>query len=356
MGRKRRKDLHLPKRMYERRGKFYFDSPVTKKWEPLGGDIVTALAQYGKLIGPQWNGRKLSDTFQRYKTQVTPLPLQGRPRTKEAIDNEIRTIDRFNCVFGELHQDELTQQMLYRYIDERIDEREEFKHLNKPAPSAARHDVRFLKKVLAKGIKWAAGTTNAALNLQYEPDAVDARDVTTDEFGIVYAAANDRVQIVMDIADLTGLRRKDILKIHIERDIRDDGIHITQGKTLKPIIVEWTPALRQVIDRALALKPDIPKVFLIRNLQGKPYTPRGFGAIWQKLMRKLSRPGKGGSTPRLPERFKFKNLRRRAATEKAKATSVAEAAAMLDHADEKTTRKHYISNDAIKPNKVKPVR
>ena len=355
MGRRRRKDLHLPKRMYERRGKFYFDSPVTGKWEPLGSDIVMALAAYGKLIGPQWSGRTLSDTIQRYKTQITPLPLRGRPRTKEAIDNEIRTLTRFDKVFGELHQDELTQQMLYKYIDERIDEREEFKGHNKPAPSAARHDVRFLKKVLVKGIKWGAGTTNVALGLEYDADPVDARDVTQDEFDVVYAAANERVQIVMDIADITGLRRKDILKIRIA-DITEEGINVRQAKTLKPIVVEWTPTLRAVVDRALALKPDIPKAFLIRNQQGEPYSPRGFGALWQKLMRKLTRRGKGGGGPALPERFKFKNLRRKAATDKAKATSIAEASQMLDHADEKTTRKHYIGEAAVKPNKVRPVR
>ena len=87
---------------------------------------------------------------------------------------------------------------------------------------------------------------------------------------------------------ITGLRRKDILKIRIDRDLHEDGIHIVQGKTLKPIIVEWTPALRAVVDRGLALKPDIPKVYLIRNLHGKPYSPRGFGALWQKLQREAS--------------------------------------------------------------------
>jgi integrase len=341
--------------MYERRGKYYFDSPITGKWMPLGADIAVALAKYGKLIGPAWTGRTLSDTIARYKTQITPLPLRNRPRTKEAIDNESRTLTRFDKVFGELHQDELTQQHLYRYIDERIDDRKEFKHLNRPAPSAARHDVRFLKKVLAKGIKWGAGTVNAVVGLEFDPDPVDTRDVTVDEFDIVYAAANERVQIVMDIADLTGLRRKDILKIRVQ-DVTTEGIFVRQGKTLKPILFETTPTLRAVIDRALALKPDIPKLYLIRNRKGQPYTPRGFGSMFKKLIIKLTRPGKRGEPPKLGAAFIFKNLRRKAATDKAIATSVAEASQMLDHADEKTTRKHYIGEAAIKPKKVRPVR
>jgi hypothetical protein len=129
----------------------------------------------------------------------------------------------------------------------------------------------------------------------------------------VYAPANDQIQIVMHIGNLTALRREDILNIQIDRDITAEGILVRQGKILKPIIIEWTPALRAVIDRALAMKPDIHKVYLIRNRKGKPYTPRGFGSMWQKLMRKLTR------VRRRPER-------------------------------------HYVGDEAIKPNKVKPVR
>jgi len=66
--------------------------------------------------------------------------------------------------------------------------------------------------------------------------------------------------------------------------------------------------------------------------------------------------GQDGAAPILVDRFKFKNLRRKAATDKAKATSIKEASEMLDYGDEATTRKHYIRDEAIKPNKVRPVR
>ena len=375
MGRHRKKDRYLPQGMRLVRGVYYFDKPLPidekakaaakkagKKYRRkyqfirLSTDYIEALQLYGKLVRPNWVGRTLRDVFTRYKTEITPLELRGRARTQEALDNEIRTIDRFDRLFGHMHQDSLTQQHLYTYIDKRVDERAEFKGQNKSAPSAGRHDVRFLKKMLSKGIKWGAGTVNAVIGLEFDPDPVDARDVTADEFDIVYKAANDRIQIVMDIADITGLRREDILRIRLDRDILAEGIQVIQGKTQKPIIHEWTPGLRAAYERALALKPDIPKVYLIRNHEGKPYTPRGFGSMWQRLMRKLSRPGKDGAPAALESRFKFKNLRRKAATDKAKATSVAEASQMLDHASEATTRKHYIGQEAMKPKKVRPVR
>jgi hypothetical protein len=350
MGRRRRKDLHLPKRMYERRGRFYFDSPVTGKWEPLGDDLVAALATYGQLIGPLWAGRTLSDVFRRYKTQVTPLPLRGRPRTKEAIDNEIRTIDRFDRLFGQMHQDSLTQKHLYTYIDKRIDDRKEFRHLKKPAPSAARHDVRFLKKVLAKGIKWGAGTVNAVIGLEFDPDPPDARDVTPEEYQAVYNLANERMQIAMELADITGQDAQEIRLIQPKRDFTPEGILFRRGKTGNPVLVEWTPALLAVVERAQALKPDIPKDYLLRNEHGKPYTKDGFKSMWQKLVRKAVASGV------LAQRFKFKHLRKKAATDVAEQRGEVEASKLLAHSDPKVTRKNYIQPRGRKPVKARPVR
>lgn len=352
MGRRRKKDLHLPKRMYERRGKFYFDSPVTGKWEPLGDDIASALAKYGQLIGPVWSGRTLADVLQRYKSQITPLPLRGRARKRDAIDNEIRTLSRFERLFGHMHQDSLTQQHLYTYIDRRIDEREEFRDLKKPAPSAARHDVRFLRKVLAKGIKWGAGTVNAALNLELEPDPKNERDVTEAEFQAVYALANERMRIAMDLAQNIGQRRGDLLKIRRE-DLTQEGILIHQGKTRAPVLIEWTEALRAIVARAQALKPDIPRDHLLRTRSGTAYTKDGFNAIWQRLMRKATLPGKDGGPPILAARFKFHDLRAKAATEKADRETDEEAQKLLGHREVKTTR-GYIRHK--KPTRAKPVR
>lgn len=369
MGRHRKRHRHLPEGMRLARGKYYYDQPLPVDEEarraaqstgqkyrrkyrfiPLGDDYIKALAEYGKLIRPIWSGRTLRDVFTRYKTEVTPLALRGRERSEEALDNELRTIDRFDRLFGEMHQDSLTQQHLYQYIDKRLDERAEFKGQRKPAPSAARHDVRFLKKMLSKGIKWGAGTTNAALNLELDPDPANTRDVTDEQYQAVYRLANPRVQIAMDLADIIGQRRGDILGIQIERDLTADGILLRQGKTGKPLLIEWTDALHAVVDRALTFKPDIPKVYLIRNREGQPYTPRGFGAMWQKVMRKAVRTGV------LAERFKFRDLRRKAATDKALATTEEEAQQLLAHSDVKTTRKHYIAPRGVKPKRVKPVR
>lgn len=366
MGRRRKTNLWLPPRMRLARGKFYFDKPrpIDEKekaeaikagrkyrrgsdWIPLGDDYALALLEYAKLAGPTWSGRTLSNVFVRYKTEITPLPINGRPRTKESIDNELRTIDRFDRLFGHMRQDSLTQQMLYQYIDKRLDERAELKGQNKPAPSAGRHDVRFLKKVLTKGIKWGAGTTNAVINLEFDADPSDLREVTQEEFDAVYALANERMQVAMDLAANIGQRRGDLLKIR-EEHITDEGINIDQGKTGAPIIVEWSPALHETVERARAIKPDIPKVFLLRTRSGKPYTSNGFKSIWQRLQRRAMKKGV------ITSRFKFHHLRKKAATDKADLTTEEEARDLLGHEDIKTTRTNYLTHRKRK--KVTPVR
>lgn len=356
MGRRRKKNLHLPKRMYERRGKYYFDSPTTGKWEPLGDDYTVALGKYGQLAGPLWTGRTLHDVFTRYKTEITPQPIKGRERTQEAIDNELRTIDRFDRLFGHMHQDSLTQQHLYKYMDSRLDEREEFKHLKKKAPSAARHDVRFLKKVLTKGIKWAAGTVNPVVSLEFDPDPPDARDVTPEEYAAVYKLASERMQIAMELGDITGQDAQEIRLIRPKRDFSDEGITFRRGKTGNPVLVEWTPALRAVVARAEALKPDIPRDYLLRNEKGQPYTKDGFKSLWQKLMRKATSPGKNGEPPVLARRWKWKHLRKKAATDVAEQRGDEAAQKLLAHSDVKVTRKNYIQPRGRKPVKARPAR
>jgi hypothetical protein len=132
-----------------------------------------------------------------------------------------------------MQQVELKQRHLYEYIDRRRDERNEFAGQKKPASSAVRHDVRFLRKVLANGIKWGAGETNAALNLELDPDPKNDRDVTQEEFAAVCALANMRIEIAMDLASNIGQRIGDLLKIRIE-DLTPEGILVHQGKDRSP--------------------------------------------------------------------------------------------------------------------------
>lgn len=348
MGKRRESDLHLPQRMYCRRGKFYFVNPLTQKWEPLGDDIAIALGKYGQIIGPLWSGRSLGDVFDRYQTTITAL-LPSKARR----DHEIRTLARFKGLFGAMSPDALTAQHLYGYIDRRIDERPEFIKQKTPAPAAAEKDVRFLAKVLGKAIKWGSATVNAAINIEFDQRPKNKRDVTQAEYDAVYALATERMQIAMDLASNIGQRRADILRIRPKHDFTAEGILIRQGKTGTPIIVKWSPGLRASVARAQALVPQIPREYLLRTRTGHGYTPSGFGANWQRLMTKATSPGPNGAPPVLAEWFKFHDFRAKAATEKAEQGNEVDAQELLGHKRVETTR-GYIRR--VKPKRATPVR
>jgi integrase len=318
MGRRREYDTHLPKRMYERRGKFYFDSPVTKKWEPLGDDIAIAMARYGQLIGPQWSGRTMADVIDRYRTRV--LPLKRSAQTK--IDQG-RELDRLKAWCGHMMPDGLTVPMCYRYLEERVTTE------GLPAPVAARHEISLLGHVFTKAIQWGVATVNPIRAMGKQPKNRRTRYVTDAEFDAVRKMANPRIQIAMDLARIVGQRRGDLLRLRKEH-FTPEGIIFRQGKTGAGVLVEWTDELNGIIEAAWKLVPQIPRDYVLRTREGKPYTARGFSAMWQRLMGKYVATG--------GERYQFRDLRAKAASDK---DTIEEASALLGHASTETTKRVY---------------
>jgi hypothetical protein len=113
-------------------------------------------------------------------------------------------------------------------------------------------------------------------------------------------------------------------------------------ETSKTVIVEWSPELREVIDRARKLGPDIRKT-LICNLQGKPFTESGFRSDWNRLMNTAleGRKRKNGVVtlaPVIKESFTFHDLRGKSASDE---SDFATAFERLAHDDPRTTQLIY---------------
>jgi len=141
----------------------------------------------------------------------------------------------------------------------------------------------------------------------------------------------------MDLALLTGQRRGDLLSL-TRTQLNDEGIAFKQSKTGAGVLIEWTDELRRVVDRAKALKPQIPGDYLLRKRNGRPYTARGFSTIWQRLMSKATKPGKDGAPPVLTERLTFHDLRAKCASD---IKGLENAATLLGHATAQTTKAVY---------------
>ena len=322
MGRKRKHDKHLPQRMYCRRGCYYFVTPAGR-WLNLSHDYAGAMAEYGRMTGPGPQCVTLQDVIDRYRIDVLPS------KAKRTQEEQARQLTRLGKVFGAMRPDHITVQHVYGYMDARSQ-----------YPTAARHEVSLLGHVFVKAIRWGAATKNPTHGIEKPRSQPRDRYVTDQEFTAVKRLAIPSLQIAMDLALLTGLRRGDLLSL--TRDsLTDEGLLVKSKKTGKALLFEYTPELCQVLDRAKKLRPQLPGRYLIRTREGKQYSPSGFAANWQRLMRKAQKNG--------IEKFTFHDIRAKSASDSA---SLQEASERLGHTSMAITDRVYMRV----PHRVKPLK
>jgi integrase len=328
MGRKRRKDLHLPQGMTLERGTYYCRKFGQQRVR-LGRDFVDAMTEYAKLRSAQWSGRTVGDAIDRYIIDVLPLK-----RSEQTRKDELRALRRLKSVFGTGLPDQVLPQHLYRYIDARR------KPDGTAAPLAARREIGLFGHVYRKMIRWGMTAQNPAKGIELPPVPTRTRYVTDDELAAVRAIASDRVRVAIDLAVLTGLRQGDILSM-TRSQLTDEGIEVVASKTGKSAVVTWTPDLLEAVARGKALSPQLPGQFLVRTNQGKRYTGSGFASLWQALMRR--HVARGG------EAFQFKDLRAKSASDSG---SLTEASERLQHSTTAITSARYMR----RATRIKPLR
>jgi integrase len=317
MGRRGQRDKHLPQRVYLDQGTYWF-RPKCGKAVNLGRDLADAITRYASLIGTTWSGRTLGDAIDRYRAQVLPTKRSKQTRADEGI-----ALDRLKRVYGHMLPDAVSAPMLYRYLDERKNPG------GRPAPVAARHEIALLGHVYGRAIRWGIATGNPVRGLNYGKRGEKRRKVELEEVYRLRELASERMRVAIDLAVSTGQRRGDLLALKREQ-LTDEGIVFQQSKTGAGVLIEWSDDLRAIVARAKALPPQIPADYLIRKPNGKPYTARGFSAIWQRLMAKHVAAG--------GQRFTFHDLRSVSADG---AQTAEEARDRLGHASVETTKRHY---------------
>ena len=164
------------------------------------------------------------------------------------------------------------------------------------------------------------------------------RYVEDSEYQAIYALASPMMQVAMDLAVLTGLRRGDLLELTRD-NLTDEGILVRTSKTGKALLIEWSDELRQVVERARKIKPQV-RMPLLCTRNGTAYTAGGFNANWQRLMRKAAKRGLA--------RFHFHDLRAKSASD----DTLEAATKRLGHMDVRVTERVY----RRRPTRVKPLR
>jgi integrase len=254
----------------------------------------------------------------RYRMQVLPTKRSAQTRVDEG-----KALDRLKRVYGHMLPEAVSAPMLYQYLDRRQTKD------GKPALVAARHEIMLLGHVYGKAMRWGVARSNPVRGLDFGGRAGKRRQVSLIEVDQVRALASPRMQIAIDLAVITGQRRGDLLAL-TRSQLTDEGIVFRQSKTGAGVLITWSHDLRAIVDRAKALAPQIPAEYLIRKANGRPYSARGFSAIWQRLMTKHANAG--------GQRFTFHDLRSVSADG---AESPEEARDRLGHANVETKR-HYL--------------
>jgi len=315
----------LPPRVYQKHGAFFYVTNPDRKWIRLGQNESEMYQALAKLKTTDVRQGLMSEFFERYEKEIIPTKA---PRTQ--IDN-LSEIKNLKQAFGKMRPEHIKPKHVYAYMDAR----------GAKAKTRANREKSLLSSIFSYLIRWGVVEDNPCKNVKGFQEKARNRYVEDWEYEAVLSLASPVLRAAMEIAATTGMRQGDILKLKYN-DLTENGVPVTQNKTGKKQIFEWTPALKEAIQSAKQHPRHADSlIYIIANERGQQYTSEGFKCNWQRLMNKALETGV------INERFTFHDLR-------AKAGSDAEdnAQNLLGHASATTTQRVY----ERKPSMVKPIR
>jgi integrase len=233
-------------------------------------------------------------------------------------------------------------QHVYQYVDKRS------------AKVSARREVEVLSHALTMAVQWGYIDRHPFKDqVRLSGLRPRTRYVTDEEIAACMKIDSKRrkgsvamCQAYIRLKLLTGLRKSDLLRLRTEQ-CKDDGVHLTTGKTGKPIIITWTDELRQAVADAKAVRPVHISPFLFCNRAGECYvTDEGrtgsFDSVWQGFMERVK--AETGI-----DHFTEHDLRAKTASD---AEDLARAQELLTHSSAAMTEKTYRRKAA----KVRPLK
>ncbi len=333
---RRKKDTHLPKRVYIDKGRkrkdgsyppprYYLKTKDNKELF-LGNNFAEAMAEWVKVIDKPLNIYSMNDLFDRYMLEIAPKKSKG------TYKNNLREIKNLRDVFGEMNPESITPVHVYAYLDKRGVE----------AKVSANREKALLSHVFTKAIRWGVLRSNPCFGVKRLTEKPRDRYVEDWEFDAVYEIASPLIKCLMVLSYLMSRRRVELKNIRLD-DLKEDGIYINIAKGNKKLIVAWSIKLKSAVDELLSIRKKIKSIYLFSNQKGQPYTDDGLSCLWQKTIVKAVKSGV------IKERFTFHDIRAKGATD---AKDKRHANELLGHTTMAMTERVYIR----KPTLVRPVK
>lgn len=248
MSRRRTTDKHLPPCVYHKHGAFWLVK--RGKWEKLAATLPEALAEYARRTQTHGSGSmpELIERVLAHHSQKLAPNTQSQYR-----------------IAGE---------KLKKFMAEFSPEQVKPKHVAAiklhlaDTPNMANRVLSVLRIVFQYAVEWQLCESNPCVGIKRHDEAKRTRYITDAEYAAIYAVAPPRLQVIMDLLYLTGQRIGDVLCIRYA-DITQDGIAFTQQKTNARLVLNWSPDLREVVERARTLNGNLRALTLLHNRRGK---------------------------------------------------------------------------------------
>lgn len=308
----------LPKRVYPRRGRYYYVD-YQGKWHGLGRTKAEMYRNLADLIDPS-RLPTMAALITDYERAILPTLA---PATQVLRYRHIATIRQ---VFAAMDADQITAPDIARVR----------RALAAKSVVQANRWKSTLSAIFSHGIELGYVRTNPCREVKRLTERPRDRYVEDWEIAVMAKAAMERypyLPLVMDAMNITAQPKADVIGL-TRAQIRDNGIEFRRSKTGKRLLVQWSPALRQVIDCALALHGRVAHTRIFVNARGWPLSTSGFETAWGKMQRQLLVDGV------LKERFRPHDLR-------AKAGSDSDNHLLLGHADPRLFARVYKRNAQV---------
>ena len=257
--RPRKKDRHLPACVYQRNGAFYYVKGG--KWRSLGRDLNAALTEYARIVAQPEGGMA---------TLIDKALADHKKNVKASTFRQYETAARkLKVILAEFRPD----QVQTRHIAQ-------IKAALAGTPNMANRCLSVLKIVFAYAVEQQLVDTIPTAGIKPLKEAKRKRYIHDDEFRKIHAKAGPRLQVIIDLAYLTGQRITDVLAIRLS-DLTETGIEFEQKKEGVRLCVAWTPDLQAAVARAKTLQGPVRALTLLKNRRGKAPDYRTVRDQWE---------------------------------------------------------------------------
>lgn len=346
-----RENQGLPLRWRHTHGAYYYNVPPglehlwdNKKLFRLGSKLHEAYQAWAKRLGEQANVRTIGDLLDRYAQEVIPTKS---PASQASNQNQLKKIRE---VFGSMPLLPFRPQLVYQYIDARSKKKKDPETGKVTGGKIAAHrEIEVLSHAYTKAVEWGyidKHPFKGEVRLQGEqPRQRYVEDWEVEEILSLTPKRNAgsvrMIQAYVRLKLLTGMAQGDLLRLRLDENIREDGIHNQRHKTKKSMekwtIYAWSDELREAVQQSLETRPkDSPYLFC--NREGRGYVNEdqgrasGWKSMWQRFMDRVLEETK------VTEPFTEHDLRAKVGSD---ASSLEHARSLLAHADTKTTQRVY---------------